>query len=167
MAPMSYSPGLHIILALGILMLSLAAHLYAKPFKKEKNMLNNVEGASLTVLNVALLLAMYITTDIWSATTASKQVATMLAGSLLIGWFWVLIGLLIQAKLAEMRERRAPTSSWRRRAPRRRSGPRLLPAAAGRRRRRAARRPRRRRTRRRTREEVSAQQAVDLGLALQ
>eukprot|EP00959_Pyramimonas_sp_CCMP1952_P251517 5255635-Pyramimonas_sp.AAC.1 len=65
-------------------MLSLAAHLYAKPFRREKDMLNKVEGASLTVLNVALLLAMYITTDTWSATTTSKQAATMLAGTLLI-----------------------------------------------------------------------------------
>jgi len=105
LAPMSYSPGLHIILALVILMLSLVAHFYAQPFKKEKNMLNNVEGASLTVVNVAMVLTMYVTMDVWSATAFSKQVVTVLAGTLLIVWFWILVGLMVKAKWEEVSSR--------------------------------------------------------------
>jgi len=103
LAPMSYSPGQHIILAEAILMLSLIGHFYSMPYKKD--ILNQVEGMSLTVVNVALILAAYVTMDIWSATTLSKQVATMAAGMLLMGWFVALICMLIWAKWTEMRTR--------------------------------------------------------------
>jgi len=103
LAPMSYSPGQHIIIAQAILMFSLIGHFYSMPYKKD--ILNLVEGMSLMVVNVALILASYVTMDIWSATTLSKQVATVAAGMMLMGWFVVLICLLIWAKWTEMRTR--------------------------------------------------------------
>jgi hypothetical protein len=102
LAPMTYSPGQHITQALLILLVSLVAHLYAMPYKKEKRMLNIVEAVGLANNTMGMIFAMYVSTNIWSATSFARMLATGFAGTQIIVWFSVLIVLMIHAKWTEV-----------------------------------------------------------------
>jgi len=68
-------------------------------------MLSIVEGSSLTVVTLAVIFDMYVSTNIWSSTRFTKMLSIAFAGALLIVWLFVLIGLMIHTKCTEMRRR--------------------------------------------------------------